>query len=74
MKTVLELLQEIRPELDFAASSDFIEQGMLDSFDLITLVAALEQNFAVTIAGAAIVPENFRSVASIESLVENSRG
>jgi acyl carrier protein len=73
MKTVQDLLREVRPELEFATSSDFIEDGMLDSFDLITLVTALEQNFGVTIGGAEIVPENFRSVASIESLVAKYR-
>ena len=56
MKTVLEILKEIRPEFDFAASQDFITDGMLDSFDMITLVSALDKNYGISIDGTDIVP------------------
>jgi acyl carrier protein len=72
MKSVLEILSSIRPEADFAGSKDFFEEGLLDSFDLITLVSALEEDFSIRIDGLAIVPENFSSVAAIEGLVAES--
>lgn len=72
MKSVLEILTEIRPEFDFAASSDFIADGMLDSFDMVTLVSALDKNFGVSIPGTDIVPENFQSPQTIETLLRKS--
>ena len=74
MKTILEILHDIRPEYDFAGASDFIKNGMLDSFDLVTLVSALEEEFSIKIDGLDIVPENFESIAAIERLIANSGG
>jgi acyl carrier protein len=72
MKTVLELLKAIRPELDFSASQDFIGDGMIDSFDLITLVAAMEDEFSIKIDGSDIVPENFMNLECLENLIKKS--
>jgi len=67
MKSVAEILKEIRPEFDFTASSDFVADGMLDSFDMITLVAALDKNYGVSIPD--IVPENFQNLQTVEALL-----
>lgn len=72
MKTVAEILKEIRPEFDFAASEDFIADGMLDSFDVVTLVATLDKNFGTSIQGVDIVPENFKNHETIEALLRKS--
>jgi acyl carrier protein len=72
MKSVIEILTEIRPEFDFTASSDFIADGMLDSFDMVTLVSALDKNWGVSIPGTDIVPENFQNVQTIEALLRKS--
>jgi acyl carrier protein len=69
MKSVAEILKEIRPEFDFAASRDFIANGMLDSFDMVTLVAALDKNYGISIQGTDIVPENFQNLQTIEALL-----
>jgi len=63
------LLQEIRPEHDFTASRDFLGEGLLDSFDMITLVATLDKAFGISIAGVDIVPEHFRNLDSIAALL-----
>ena len=68
-KKILELLTEIRPEFDFADSSSFIEEGMLDSFDIVALVAALDDEYNVSIVGTDIVPENFSSLEAIQELL-----
>lgn len=72
MKTVAELLKEIRPECDFTASSDFMADGLLDSFDMVTLVAALDKQYGISVAGTDIVPENFQNVQTIEALLRRS--
>ena len=69
MKALPEILKEIRPEFDFTASSDFIADGMLDSFDMVTLVAALDKTFGISIQGTDIVPENFKNLQTIEALL-----
>jgi len=68
-KKILDFLTEIRPEFDFAASSNFIEEGMLDSFDIVSLVASLDEEFGISIDGTEILPENFSNVDSIFQLL-----
>ena len=69
MRSLPEILKEIRPEFDFTASSDFIADGMLDSFDMITLVATLDETYGISIQGTDIVPENFKNLQTIEGLL-----
>ena len=68
-KKIVDFLTEIRPEFDFAASSNFIEEGMLDSFDIVSLVASLDEEFGISIDGTEIIPENFSNVDSIFQLL-----
>jgi len=69
MKTVLEVLKEIRPEFDFTTSEDFIADGMLDSFDVVTLISELDRRYGISIAGTDILPENVRNLAAIQQLL-----
>ena len=69
MKTVLEVLKGIRPEFDFTTSDDFIADGMLDSFDVVTLINELDQSYGISIAGTDILPENVRNIAAIKALL-----
>jgi acyl carrier protein len=69
MNSVPEILKRIRPEFDFASSDNFISDGMLDSFDIITLVSELDKNYGISIRGVDIVPENFQNVRTIEALL-----
>lgn len=67
-----EILKSIRPEFDFVGVDDFFEEGMLDSFDLVTLVAELDKNFNIHIDGLDIVPENFLNIEAIEALLKKN--
>ena len=68
---IVKILTDIRPEFDFNQENiNFIEEGMLDSFDLVTLVTELDETFGISINGVDIVPENFSSVDKIESLLK----
>jgi acyl carrier protein len=69
MNKLPDILKEIRPEFDFSASSDFIADGMLDSFDMVTLVATLDKTYGISIQGTDIVPENFKNLQTIEALL-----
>jgi len=70
MEKILFILNQIRPEFDFASSSDFLADGMLDSFDVVALVAALDSTFGISIDGTEIVPENFQNLAALRLLLE----
>lgn len=67
---ILEILQDIRPEVDFNNSEDFIEDGYLDSFDMVALVSNLDKTFGISILGEDIIPENFMNLEAIENIVK----
>lgn len=69
---IIEILKGIRPEFDFGTETNFISQGMLDSFDLITLVTELDESFKISIDGTDILPENFETVDAIEALLKKN--
>jgi acyl carrier protein len=69
---ILLILQETRPESDFDQSENFIADGLLDSFDMIVLIGELEEKFEISVDGTQIVPENFISLESIESLINDA--
>lgn len=71
---ILNMLEEIKPEFDFNDSEDFVMDGLLDSFDIITLISMLEEKYGIAIDGLDIVPENFASLDSIANLVIKSGG
>ena len=70
MKKVIDILQELRPEFNFTTSEDYIEDGMLDSFDVVSLVSMMDKEYGISIKGREIVPENFSSLAKIQALVK----
>lgn len=60
--------------MDFSQSKDFIGDGLLDSFDVVTLVSSLDKHFGISIQGVDIVPENFKDMATIEALLRKNGG
>lgn len=74
MEKIMKILKGIRPEYDFSTSRDFIEDGFLDSFDLVTLVTELDQAFDISIDGLDIVPENFVSIEAVAGVVKKNGG
>jgi acyl carrier protein len=74
MEKIYELLNNLRPELDYRDSQNFIEDGMLDSFDVVALVTDLEEAYDIKIDGLDIVPDNFVTVQSIADLIRKNGG
>lgn len=66
---IVAILKTIRPETDFSASQDFVADGLLDSFDLVSLVSEIDEKFSISIEGTNIVPENFCNLRAICALV-----
>lgn len=69
---IVKILSELRPEFDFNQDVDFIEEGMLDSFDVVNLVNDLDAAFGISIDGIDILPENFATIKTIENLLKKN--
>jgi acyl carrier protein len=69
---IFAILEEIRPENDFRRSEDFIKEGLLDSFDIVQLVDALDEVFGISIDGLDILPENFHTAEKIIALLNKN--
>ena len=67
---VLGILQEIRPDVDFQAEEKLIDDGILDSFDIVSIVGDLNDAFSIDISVDELVPENFNTLGAICDLLE----
>ena len=70
MSELMEILEELRPDVDFENETGLIDNGILDSFDIVSLVTALNDAFDIEIKPNDLVPENFNSAEAILALVE----
>ena len=69
---IISILSELRPEFDSSEPVNFIEEGMLDSFDIVTLVDTLDTEYDIVIDGIDIIPENFDSLDSNVRLLQKN--
>ena len=67
---LLELLEEIRPDVDFQNEKQLITDGVLDSFDIVSMVTAMNDEFDIEIEVGNLVPDNFNSIEGMMALIE----
>ena len=70
MNELLEILEELCPDVDFETETGLIANGVLDSFDIVSLVAELNDAFDIEIKPNHLVPENFNSAKAMLNLIE----
>ena len=70
MDRLLAILREMHPEIDFETCNTLIDDSILDSFDIITIIAEINEYFDITITANEIIPENFNSAQALCKLVE----
>ena len=70
MEELMEILEGLRPDVDFENETGLIDNGILDSFDIVSLVTALNDAYDIEIKPNNLVPENFNSRDAILALVE----
>lgn len=70
MEELLEILEEIQPDADYETCTTLIDDGILDSFAILSIVGELEDAFDVQITPAEIVPENFNSAQALWDMVQ----
>lgn len=70
MEQLLEILKGIRPDVDFENETALIDNGILDSFDVVSIISELDDAFGVQVRITELDPENFNSAESIWKLVQ----
>lgn len=70
MEELLKILSELHPDVDFETQENLIDDMILDSFDIVTLISEISENFDVTISAEHIVPENFNSAKALYALIQ----
>lgn len=70
MEALLDILNELHPEVDFDTCTTLIDDKILDSFDIVTLVAEIDSEYDVAIPAEELVPENFNSAANLYALIQ----
>ena len=70
MEQLIEILKELHPDVDFATADGLIDDGILDSLDMVTLVTEINDKFDVSIPAEEIIPENFNSAEALLALIE----
>lgn len=70
----MEILEDVQPDVDFENCDTLIDDGMLDSFAILSIVSELEDQFEISVSPADIIPENFNSAQAIWAMVQRLQG
>ena len=70
MDELMQILEELRPDVDFENETALIDDGVLDSFDIVALVGELNEEFDIEIKPNSLVPANFNSAKAMMKLIE----
>lgn len=69
MEKLINILLELHPDVDFEKEESLIDDMILDSFDIISLISEISDEYDVTIPAEAIIPENFNSAKKLYELI-----
>ena len=70
MEQLLEILKGIRPDVDFENETALIDDGLLDSFDVVSIISEIDDVFGVQIRINELDPDNFNSAEAIWNLIQ----
>ena len=70
MEELLEVLQDIKDDVDFETCTTLIDDHILDSFDILQLISSLNDTFDISIPASEIVPENFNNAEALWKMVQ----
>ena len=70
MDELLEILNEMHPDVDFTTQEHLIDDMILDSLDIVSLISEISEVFDVTITAKDIVPDNFNSAEALYELIQ----
>lgn len=70
MERIIELLEEIKEDIDYETCETLIDDGIFDSFDIIQTINSLKDEFDIEIPATEIIPENFNSAKGLWEMVQ----
>lgn len=70
MERLLEILSEIKEDVDFSTCTTLIDDGILDSFDILQIISALNEEYDISIPASEIMPQNFNSAEALYKMVQ----
>lgn len=70
MEKLIEILEDLQPEVDYETNENLIDGRYLDSLTILSLVSEIEENFDVEIPTVEIIPDNFNSAKKIWALIQ----
>ena len=73
MEKLIEILENLKPEVDYRTCEDLVDSRVLDSLTILSLIAEIEDEFDVEIPTVEIIPSNFNSAKSIWALIEKQK-
>lgn len=74
MEKLLEILEDIQPDADYATCTTLIDDGVLDSFAILSIVGEIEDEFGVSVTPAEIIPDNFNSAQALWDMIQRLQG
>lgn len=69
MEALLEILNDLHPEVDFETCNTLVDDKIIDSFDIVTIISEVNEEYDVVIPAEEIIPENFNSASALYELI-----
>ncbi len=70
MERLIEILEEIKPDVDYVNCKTLVDDGILDSFAILSIVGELEDEFGISVTPAEIIPDNFNSAEALWDMIK----
>lgn len=71
MKELMEILETLRPDIDFDSADNLVTEGVLSSFDIVSLIASFGDKFDVEVTPEYLLPENFNNAKAMWAMIED---
>ena len=71
LEELIEILQDVKEDVDYETCTTLIDDHVLDSFDILSIISALNDEYDISIPAAEIVPENFNSAEAIWDFIQS---
>lgn len=70
MEKLIELLSDVRDDVDFRECTTLVDEGVLDSFDIIQIINVIDEEYGIEVPATEIIPENFNSAVAILNMIQ----
>ena len=70
MEELMEILSDLHPDVDFETEENLVDDKILDSFDIVSLIAEINEAYDIAITAKDIIPENFNSAKALYALIQ----